>query len=117
MSLISSLLAFVIIPLKARPAQKTPRDREVEALTFALDHWRDAGAALMKENERLNVKLDYWRATASNLTAENALLRADRSAQQAALTLLARQELAAYERQYGSDCTCVPARAQALSKP
>ena len=55
MSMIGTLLAFVVIPLKARPPEKpapTPDD-EVARLTFALDYWRRAGTALMEENLRL----------------------------------------------------------------
>lgn len=57
MSLISTVLALVVIPLKARAPRKTEREKKLEAdvelLTFALDYWRDAGRALMAENERL----------------------------------------------------------------
>jgi hypothetical protein len=100
MSLLGSLLALVVIPLKAKP-------RKTEVETFALNYWRDAGAALMKEVAELRLERDYWRATADNWRAVATKLEERRRDN-------ARQELAVYERQYGPDCTCIPSRSQVL---
>lgn len=57
MSLIGSLLALVLIPLKARP----PKREDEANLTFALDHWRNAWHVLWAENERMKAERDHYR--------------------------------------------------------
>lgn len=69
MSLIGSLLAFVVFPLKARPPAPKPDDKVV---AFALDFWRKTGWALMKEVESLREERDALRAQLRSLADQQA---------------------------------------------
>lgn len=68
MSLIGTLLAFVVFPLKARPPEPKPD----KAVPFALDFWRKTGWALMKEVESLREERDALRAQLQSLTEQQA---------------------------------------------
>lgn len=83
MSLIGSLMALVLIPLKAKP-NEAPTQREVELAdevnraNFALAYWRNAGMTLMEENDRLieqnrslSAERDRLRAANESLFASN----------------------------------------------
>lgn len=93
MSMIGTLLAFVVIPLRAKLPAPKPDEKVVP---FALDFWRKAGQALMKENERLRKERDDARAASLQLMDERDALRAQlRSlANQQARQLASRQQAA-----------------------
>ena len=137
MSLIGSLLAFVVIPLKAKPKPKPPTEREgrleadAQRLTFALDHWRSAWHALWADNERLREERDALRRELALRRREDRWLRLGevnaQMAQQAqqqnrALALQNAQYQGGLAQQLGMQqayqglCNCVPSRSQMLDR-
>jgi hypothetical protein len=134
MSLIGSLLAFVVFPLKARPPAPKPDDRVV---SFALDFWRKTGWALMKEVESLREERDTLRAQLRSLASQQQALAAHYQTQQLAQHHgLAQQMLGSRPNQQSyqgigqyadylaamqnkavfDSCTCVPSRGEVLER-
>jgi regulator of replication initiation timing len=145
MSMIGTLLAFVVFPLKAKP--KEPAPPVPKTWEFALEYWRNAYAVLWRENERLRKQLDDVRAESLRLIDERDALRRQlelfnriervpsrqdqaMQAQQAQYQGLQQlQQNGPYNKQasafaqsqqsqqnLGYDCNCVPSRAEAFGR-
>ena len=140
MSMIGTLLAFVVFPLKAKP--KEPAPPVPKTWEFALDHWRNAYQALWRENERLRVEslrlIDERDALRRQLELFNRIERMpsrQEQAMQAQMQMLAQyqglgqqaqqQQNALYNPQaaafaqsqqnlsaFQDHCNCVPSRSQ-----
>jgi hypothetical protein len=127
MSMIGTLLAFVVFPLKAKP--KEPAPPAPKTWEFALDYWRNAYAVLSRENERLRVEslrliderdalrrqLELFNRiervpSRQELAQQNAQLLAQYQGlgQQAAALAQSQQNLGAFQ----DHCNCVPSRSQ-----
>jgi hypothetical protein len=143
MSLIGSLLALVLIPLKARaPEVETKREREladeVRRLEFALNYWRTAYDALEDSFERQLAKNESLREERDTLARELSDMRrreTDRqfygyAQMQNQLQAQAMQDVALYQQsqlaayqglgqaqglQNALMCNCVPSRAQVFT--
>ncbi len=130
MSLIGGLLAFVLIPLKARPPE--PPKPKPDTTEAALDFWRNAGARLMKEVERLREENQRLRSERDAMAREverhwrqqNALADAQMRQQVQMLAQYQPQQgqLGLQQQNYQNQalaqlaqndwCNCVPARSQ-----
>lgn len=130
--ILGALTAFVIIPLKARPApDKTTRElkleKEVERLTSALNYWRDAYRAQENETDRLRRERDALvreieRRDSQWTRAQQAQQNGDlRLIPQAAFNQamayaqgLQQAQHSAFARPFDGFCNCVPSRAQII---
>jgi hypothetical protein len=131
MSMIGTLLAFVVFPLKAKP--KEPAPPAPKTWEFALDYWRNAYAVLSRENERLRVEslrliderdalrrqLELFNRiervpSRQELAQQNAQLLAQYQGlgQQAAALAQSQQNLGAFQ----DHCNCVPSRSQVFDR-
>jgi hypothetical protein len=133
MSMIGTLLAFVVFPLKAKP--KEPAPPAPKTWEFALDYWRSAYAVLSRENERLRVEslrliderdalrrqLELFTRIERIRSRQEQAMQAQMQAQQAqyqglgqlcnqqaALNAQSQQNLGAFQ----DFCNCVPSRSQ-----
>jgi hypothetical protein len=141
MSMIGTLLAFVVFPLKAKPpAPPAPKTWE-----FALDHWRNAYAVLSRENERLRAeslrliderdalrrRLELFNRIERMPSRQEQAMQAQMLAQYQGLGQLAQQQLqnALYNQQaalnaqsqqnlgaFQDFCNCVPSRAEVFDR-
>jgi hypothetical protein len=129
MSMIGTLLAFVVFPLKAKP--KEPAPPAPKTWEFALDYWRNAYAVLSRENERLRVEslrliderdalrrqLELFTRIERIRSRQEQAMQAQMQAQQAQYQGLGQQAAALAQSQqnlgaFQDHCNCVPSRSQ-----